>query len=82
LPITNIAQLNRMSQLSGTPVPTQVQERISQYESNPVRLREAGIEIAVEICQELLNRGVPGLHFYTMNSAVSTKEIVKRIGLK
>ncbi|MFM1938209.1 MAG: hypothetical protein RLZZ320_1067 [Actinomycetota bacterium] len=82
LPITNIAQLNRMSQLSGTPLPTHVQERISKHESDPERLREAGIEIAVEICQELLNHGVPGLHFYTMNSAISTKEIVKRIGLK
>lgn len=82
LPITNISQLNRMAQLSGTPVPQAVQERVSRHEANPEQLREAGIEIAVEICQELLAGGVPGLHFYTMNSAVSTKEIVKRIGMR
>ncbi len=82
LPITNISQLNRMAQLSGTPIPNSVRERISQHELDPVSLREAGIEIAVEICQELLRGGVPGLHFYTMNSAASTKEIIKRIGLR
>lgn len=82
LPITNISQLNRMAELSGTPVPQTVQERVSKHEANPEGLREAGIEIAVEICQELLAGGVPGLHFYTMNSAISTKEIVRRIGLR
>jgi methylenetetrahydrofolate reductase (NADPH) len=82
LPITNISQLNRMAQLSGTPVPNSIQERISQHESDPASLRETGIEIAVEICKELLEGEVPGLHFYTMNSAASTKEIIKRIGLR
>ena len=82
LPITNISQLNRMAELSGTPVPQTVHERVSKHEANPEGLREAGIEIAVEICQELLAGGVPGLHFYTMNSAISTKEIIRRIGLR
>lgn len=82
LPITNAAQLRRMAELSGTPLPQSVRERIEAVESDAAEVRKVGIDIASEICAELLARGVPGLHFYTMNSAVSTLEIVKRIGLR
>jgi methylenetetrahydrofolate reductase (NADPH) len=82
LPITNAAQLRRMAELSGTPLPQSVRERIEAVESDVAEVRKVGIDIASEICAELLSRGVPGLHFYTMNSASSTLEIVKRIGLR
>jgi len=82
LPITNAAQLRRMAELSGTPIPQSVRERIEAVESDVAEVRKVGIDIASEICAELLARGVPGLHFYTMNSAASTLEIVKRIGLR
>ena len=82
LPITNDAQLRRMAELSGTPLPQSVRERIEAVESDVAEVRKVGIDIASEICAELLLRGVPGLHFYTMNSAASTLEIVKRIGLR
>ena len=82
LPITNAAQLRRMAELSGTPLPQSVRERIEAVESDAGEVRKVGIDIASEICAELLARGVPGLHFYTMNSAASTLEIVKRIGLR
>ena len=82
LPITNATQLRRMAELSGTPLPQSVRERIEAVESDVAEVRKVGIDIASEICAELLARGVPGLHFYTMNSAASTLEIVKRIGLR
>jgi methylenetetrahydrofolate reductase (NADPH) len=82
LPITNVSQLRRMAELSGTPLPQSVKERIERVESDAAEVRKVGIDIASEICTELLSRGVPGLHFYTMNSATSTLEIVKRIGLR
>ena len=82
LPITNASQLRRMAELSGTPLPQSVRERIEAVESDVAEVRKVGIDIASEICAELLARGVPGLHFYTMNSAASTLEIVKRIGLR
>jgi len=82
LPITNAAQLRRMAELSGTPLPQSVSERIEAVESDVAEVRKVGIDIASEICAELLSRGVPGLHFYTMNSAASTLDIVKRIGLR
>ena len=82
LPITNISQLTRMAELSGTPIPSEVLTRISAGENDPHKVRAIGIEIAIELCEKLLHHGVPGIHFYTMNSASSTLEIVKRIGLR
>ncbi|NBY51522.1 MAG: methylenetetrahydrofolate reductase [NAD(P)H] [Actinobacteria bacterium] len=82
LPITNISQLTRMAELSGTPIPSEVLTRITAGENDPNKVRAIGIEIAIELCEKLLHNGVPGIHFYTMNSASSTLEIVKRIGLR
>jgi methylenetetrahydrofolate reductase (NADPH) len=82
LPITNVSQLKRMAELSGTPIPTNIERRISSVESEPHKVREIGIEVATELCAALLEFGVPGIHFYTMNSASSTLEVVKRIGLR
>jgi len=82
LPITNVSQLKRMAELSGTPIPSKIEDRISSVENNPEKVREIGIDLATSLCRELLDFGVPGIHFYTMNSAKSTLEIVKRIGLR
>ena len=82
LPITNVRQLERMAELSGTPIPANIYERIQLVKGDNERVKRVGIEIAIEISQELLMAEVPGIHFYTMNSAESTIDIVKRIGLR
>jgi methylenetetrahydrofolate reductase (NADPH) len=82
LPITNVSQLKRMAELSGTPIPSKIEDRISSVENDPQKVREIGIDLATTLCSELLDFGVPGIHFYTLNSAKSTLEIVKRIGLR
>lgn len=82
LPITNVKQLIRMAELGGTPVPKSVIDRIMAFEGDPESVRREGVEIAVELAGALIAEGVPGLHFYTMNSAQSTAEIVERIGLR
>ncbi len=82
LPITQVKQLNRMAQLGGTPIPPEIMKAFTEVENEPEKVKALGIEIAVNLCNELIAMGVPGLHFYTMNSAYATKEIVKRIGLR
>jgi len=82
LPITNVKQLERMALLGGTPIPESIRKRVLAVADDANRVREIGIEIAIELGQALLAGGVPGLHFYTMNSASSTLEIVKALGLR
>ena len=71
-----------MAQLSGAEVPKFIVEQLEPISDNPEMVKEKGIEIAAKLSAELLEEGAPGLHFYTMNSASSTIEIVKRIGLR
>jgi len=75
LPITNIKQLQRMAELGGTPIPPSVLRDFQAVEGNPDAVHRLGIELASVLCEELLAAGAPSLHFYTMNSAVATKEI-------
>jgi methylenetetrahydrofolate reductase (NADPH) len=82
LPITNVKQLLRMSELSGTEIPLEIRDRIMKYENDPLSVRRVGVEIALEISDAILASGAPGLHFYTMNSAQSTLEIVESLGLR
>jgi methylenetetrahydrofolate reductase (NADPH) len=81
LPITNYKQLMRMAELGGTPLPSHVVDRISRFQDDPESLRREGIEIAKELAAGLIAIGAPGLHFYTMNSAHSTLEIISQVGI-
>ena len=79
LPVTNVKQLNRMAELSGTPIPASVSEAFAKVEDNPEDVRKLGVDIATKLCQELLEAGAPGLHFYTMNTSTATREIYSQI---
>ena len=79
LPVTNVKQLNRMAELSGTPIPSHISEAFSKVEDNSDDVRKLGVEIATQLCQELLEAGAPGLHFYTMNTSSATREIYSQI---
>jgi methylenetetrahydrofolate reductase (NADPH) len=79
LPVTNVKQLNRMAELGGTPIPASIAERFAAVEDNPGDVSKLGVEIATQLCQDLLESGAPGLHFYTMNSSTATREIYSQI---
>jgi methylenetetrahydrofolate reductase (NADPH) len=79
LPVTNVKQLNRMAELSGVPIPTSISDAFAKVEANPDDVRKLGVEIATELCQDLLEAGAPGLHFYTMNTSSATREIYSQI---
>ena len=55
--------------------------RLEQLAADDEAATAYGIEYAAAQCRELLDRGVTGLHFYTLNKARSTVEVVRRLGL-
>ena len=81
MPVTNLASIQRMAKLSGAAVPPEVVERVEAVADNPEDVRRVGVEMATELCQELLDAGAPGLHFYTLNRSTATREIYADLGL-
>lgn len=81
LPITNVKQLHRMAELGGTPIPEKISKLFNGISEDPDAVRKAGADLATKLCQELITLKVPGLHFYTMNTAVATLEICGNLGL-
>ena len=79
LPITNVNQLNRMAELSGTPIPSAISTAFEKIMDDPDDVRKLGVELATKLCEELLAAGVSGLHFYTMNTSTDTREIFAQI---
>jgi len=79
LPVTNVKQLNRMAELSGVPISHELSEAFAKVENNPDDVRKLGVDLATQLCEELLEAGAPGLHFYTMNTSSATREIYSRI---
>ena len=81
LPITNVKQLHRMAELGGTPIPEKISKLFNEISEDPDAVRKAGADLATKLCEELIALKVPGLHFYTMNTAVATLEICRNLGL-
>jgi len=75
MPITNLAQITRMAELSGAALPEEVVARVSRFDGDPAAVRAEGIAVATELCDVLLEGGAPGLHFYTMNRSSATRQI-------
>jgi methylenetetrahydrofolate reductase (NADPH) len=81
LPITNLKQLNRMVELSGVKISDYISKKFESAGDDLVEIKKIGVDIATELGSKLLAAKVPGLHFYTMNTAESTLVIAKNLGL-
>jgi len=81
MPISSLSGISRMASMSGAAVPREVIDRLEPYADDADAVRKCGIEIATELCRELLDNGAPGLHFYTLNRSTATREIYANLGL-
>lgn len=81
MPVTSLTQLRRFAELSGVPVPAQVEQRLRAAGDDPAAVRATGIEIATDLCRQVLDAGAPGLHFYTLNRSTATLEVYENLGL-
>jgi methylenetetrahydrofolate reductase (NADPH) len=79
LPIVSFEQLGKMAQLCDVKLPQTLVERFEKFKDSKEDTIKAGIEFATIQCAELVSAGVSGLHFYTLNKARSTEEILENI---
>ena len=81
MPITNYTQLARFSDACGAEIPRWVRKRLEGFGDDKDSIRAFGEDVVTELCMALLERGAPGLHFYTMNIAGPTVALWKNLGL-
>jgi methylenetetrahydrofolate reductase (NADPH) len=79
--ILSAAQIVRFTQLCGAKIPAALRIKLDALTNDDQAAMEFGIEYATRQCEELLSAGVPGLHFYTLNKAHSTVQVLKNLDL-
>ena len=81
MPVTDVAQIVRFAQLSGAEFPTDLASAFEAVGHDPESVRALGVQIATELCEGLLAEGAPGLHFYTLNASMATREVFDNLHL-
>jgi len=76
MPITNLAQIERIARLCGARIPAALHERLEAVGGDAAAVQAIGIEYATRQCRELLTGGAPGIHFYTLNQSPATAAIL------
>lgn len=82
MPITNYTQLARFSDACGAEIPRWIRKRLESFGDDMEGLRAFGLDVTLELCRTLLERGAPGLHFYTMNQLEPSLQLWKDLGLQ
>jgi len=75
MPITNASQVERFMVSCGATIPFALAEELDRRRDDTRAVMELGVAHATAQCIELLERGVPGIHFYTLNRSTATREI-------
>ncbi|BEL09064.1 methylenetetrahydrofolate reductase [NAD(P)H] [Actinoplanes sichuanensis] len=75
MPVTQMATIEKASMLSGAPFPAALLPRFERLADDPEAVRALGIEMCAEMCARLLDEGVPGIHFITLNRSTATREV-------
>lgn len=81
MPVTSYMQIVRMLELSGGHMPTATRLRFARFQNDPESVRALGIDVAVQICEDVFALGAPGLHFYTLNQSEPTKSVLERLSM-
>jgi methylenetetrahydrofolate reductase (NADPH) len=79
MPITNLSQIKRFTAMCGASIPESLLSRPESAGADADAVRAIGVEHATAQCRELVARGVPGIHFYTLNRSTATREILDRL---
>ena len=81
MPVTRAAQLDRFAALTGSPLPASLAAPVRAAGHDPAAVRRIGVEAATRLCARLVEEGVPGLHFLTLNRSTATREVFDALGL-
>jgi methylenetetrahydrofolate reductase (NADPH) len=81
LPVTNLSQIQRITAMCGATLPPAFTTALSAQENDAGQF-QVGVEFAIEQVRELLESGIPGLHFYVLNRSHATAAVLQGVGLR
>jgi methylenetetrahydrofolate reductase (NADPH) len=79
LPVTNLAQIRRITSLCGAKLPPQFIADLEARDERPEEQFEIGVEFATRQTQELIDAGAPGIHFYVLNKSHATCRVLRDV---
>ncbi|MDA9210772.1 methylenetetrahydrofolate reductase [NAD(P)H] [Methylophilaceae bacterium] len=79
MPIYNIKQLSRFASNCGAEIPRWLRLKLESYDNDIQSLRDYGVDVISELCETLIQYGVPGIHFYTLNESKIVSKIIKNL---
>jgi methylenetetrahydrofolate reductase (NADPH) len=79
MPVTNLSQVKRFTAMCGARLPAELLTRLEAAGDDADQVRAIGVEHAILQCRDLLARGAPGIHFYTLNRSPATKRILEAL---
>ncbi len=79
MPITGAAQIKRFTKMCGAEIPPALGREIETHADDPEACAELGVAYATLQCADLLQRGAPGIHFYTLNRSPATRAILSAL---
>lgn len=83
MPVTSLASMKRMAELAaGARYPAKLMRALQRANEQADAVERVGVQYASQQCAELLDSGVAGLHFYTLNKSKATREIYQNLGLR
>ena len=80
LPVTNLSQITRITSLCGSTLPQSFVDRMSEKTTDEWQFN-TGVELAIEQSQELIDQGVPGIHYYVLNKSQATQRVLNAVSL-
>ncbi len=82
MPVTSLSSMKRMAELAGgARFSARLLKALQRAGGEPEAVRQIGLHYATEQCADLLDQGVAGIHFYTLNQSTATREICQRLGI-
>ncbi|MEQ8659853.1 MAG: methylenetetrahydrofolate reductase, partial [Gammaproteobacteria bacterium] len=81
MPVTNFTNLKRFSDMCGAEIPRWMLKRLQDFGDDRASIQAFGIDVTTALCARLLEAGVPGLHFYTMNQHEAVRAVCANLGL-
>jgi methylenetetrahydrofolate reductase (NADPH) len=80
MPIASFSKLARFSDACGAEIPRWMRRKFESFGDDADSIRAFGLDVVTALCQRLIERGAPGLHFYSMNQAGLVLELCRRLG--